>query len=75
MINTGNTVFYNGYNLKVHPGTRNHRGFFVRNTTYKLIEIEQSGWALICEDNATCHYVDPDCLMEKKRRQKRSLIA
>lgn len=63
-----------GYTLKVKSGTRNHRGFFVRDTTYKLIEINQSGWAFICEDNATCHYVDPDCLKAKKRRKKRNLV-
>ncbi|WP_008318445.1 hypothetical protein [Leptolyngbya sp. PCC 6406] len=46
--------------VKVKPETRNHKGFFVRDTDYELVEIEQSGWALICIDEATCHYVDPD---------------
>ena len=50
------------YNLGVVPATRNHKGCFVRDTTYKLIGIDRFGWALICQDDATCHYVDPDCL-------------
>jgi hypothetical protein len=54
----------NIYNLKIEPDTRNHKGAFVRETTYKLIGIEQSGWALICQDNVTCHYIDPACLRE-----------
>ncbi len=52
------------YNIEVEPNTRNHKGCFIRDTTYKLIGIEQSGWALICQDDAICHYVDPDCLRE-----------
>lgn len=52
------------YNIEVEPDTRNHKGSFVRDTTYKLIGIDQSGWALICQDDATCHYVDPACLRE-----------
>ncbi|MEM1255041.1 MAG: hypothetical protein AAGI69_21615 [Cyanobacteria bacterium P01_H01_bin.21] len=58
MINT------NAYNLEVKSGTRNHKGYFVQDTTYRLVDIEQSGWALICQDSTTCHYVDPDCLQE-----------
>lgn len=54
----------NVYNIKVELDTRNHKGSFVRDTIYKLIEIEESGWALICQDNSTCHFVDPDCLLE-----------
>jgi hypothetical protein len=46
--------------VKVKPDTRNHKGFFVQETDYELVGIEQSGWALICIDEATCHYVDPD---------------
>jgi hypothetical protein len=46
--------------VKVKPETRNHKGFFVQETDYELVVIEQSGWALICIDEATCHYVDPD---------------
>lgn len=46
----------------VKPETRNHRGFFVQEGSYKLMGIDSSGWALICVDDATCHYVDPDNL-------------
>lgn len=52
------------YNIEIEPDTRNHKGGFIRDTTYKLIGIEQSGWALICQDDTTCHYVDPACLRE-----------
>ena len=48
--------------VNVKPETRNHKGFFVQDTDYELVSIEQSGWALICIDEATCHYVDPDNL-------------
>jgi len=48
--------------VKVKPETRNHKGFFVQDTAYELVGIEQSGWALICIDEASCHYVDPDDL-------------
>jgi len=48
--------------VKVKPETRNHKGFFVRDAAYELVSIEQSGWALICIDEAVCHYVDPDNL-------------
>jgi hypothetical protein len=49
--------------VEVKPETRNHKGFFVENADYELISIEQSGWALICIDEAVCHYVDPDNLV------------
>jgi hypothetical protein len=52
------------YTIGIEPNTRSHKGFFVRDTAYKLIEIDQAGWALICQDNTTCHYVDPACLRE-----------
>lgn len=52
----------NSHTVSVKPETRNHKGFFVREVDYELVEIEQSGWALICIDEATCHYVDPDNL-------------
>lgn len=52
------------YNIEVESGTRNHKGCFVRDTTYQFMGIDQAGWALICQDEATCHYVDPDCLRE-----------
>ncbi|NEQ31391.1 MAG: hypothetical protein F6K04_10345 [Leptolyngbya sp. SIO4C5] len=48
--------------VEVKPETRNHKGFFVQEAAYKLVGIEKSGWALICIDEATCHYVDPDNL-------------
>ena len=51
-------------NVGVNSGTRNHKGAFVPFAVYKLIEVDQSGWALICQDQATCHYVDPDSLRE-----------
>ena len=44
--------------------TRNHKGPFIQDTVYQLIEIDSSGWALICQDQATCYYVDPVCLQE-----------
>ncbi|MBD1861456.1 MULTISPECIES: hypothetical protein [Trichocoleus] len=50
------------YNVQVESGTRNHKGFFVEDTDYKLVGIDQSGWALICMNDAVCHYVDPDNL-------------
>ena len=50
------------HTVKVKPETRNHKGFFVQDTDYELVGIEQSGWALICIDEVTCHYVDPDNL-------------
>jgi hypothetical protein len=47
----------------IKPETRNHKGFFVQDGDYNLISIEASGWALICVDDAVCHYVDPDNLL------------
>lgn len=52
------------YKFEVQSQTRNHKGSFVRDTTYKLIRIDQFGWALICQDDATCHYIDPERLQE-----------
>ncbi len=49
-------------NVEVKPDTRNHKGFFVQEASYKFMGIDESGWALICIDDATCHYVDPDNL-------------
>jgi hypothetical protein len=49
-------------NVEVKPDTRNHKGFFIQEASYKFMGIDQSGWALICIDDATCHYVDPDNL-------------
>ncbi|MBW4490565.1 MAG: hypothetical protein KME12_22525 [Trichocoleus desertorum ATA4-8-CV12] len=48
------------YNVQIESGTRNHKGFFIEDTDYKLVGIDQSGWALICMNDAVCHYVDPD---------------
>lgn len=59
-----------GYNVKVKTGTRNLQGNFVQETSYKLIGIDQSGWALICIDDASCCFVDPDNLESKTRRPK-----
>lgn len=47
----------------IKPETRNHKGFFVQDADYELVSIEASGWALICVDDAVCHYVDPDNLL------------
>ncbi|HEY9879168.1 MAG TPA: hypothetical protein V6D29_11980 [Leptolyngbyaceae cyanobacterium] len=52
------------YNLRVLPGTRDHRGFFVQDTTYILDSVTSSGWARICLDSAACYYVDPDNFRE-----------
>jgi hypothetical protein len=49
-------------NVRVRPDTRNHKGFFVLEASYRLMEIENNGWALICLDDHVCHYVDPDDL-------------
>lgn len=51
------------HDVDVKPETRNHKGFFVQDGPYTLMEIDKSGWALICIDEAVCHYVDPDNLM------------
>ena len=50
--------------VNVKPETRNHKGFFIQEGDYKLMSIDESGWALICLDDAVCHYVDPDNLKE-----------
>ena len=48
--------------VEVKPETRNHKGFFVQEAAYNLVGLDESGWALICLDEAVCHYVDPDNL-------------
>ncbi|HAX75469.1 MAG TPA: hypothetical protein DCY88_06495 [Cyanobacteria bacterium UBA11372] len=48
--------------VAVKPETRDRKGFFIHETAYKLMGVDQSGWALICLNDATCHYVDPDDL-------------
>ncbi len=57
------------YTVKVLPETRNHKGHFLRHTLYKFIGIDASGWALICQDDMSCHYVDPACLKEVHRKE------
>lgn len=52
------------YNFEVLPETRNHKGCFVQDSSYKLIAVDQAGWALICLDETSCHYVDPDNLRQ-----------
>ncbi|MFN3361327.1 MAG: hypothetical protein ACK421_07885 [Pseudanabaenaceae cyanobacterium] len=54
--------------VKVKPETRNHKGFFVVEETYKLVSIDQNGWALICLDDHVCHYVDPDDLQVEEQK-------
>lgn len=55
-----------GHNVevKLKQDTRNHKGFFIEQGLYKFMGIDQSGWALICVDDVSCHYVDPDSLEE-----------
>lgn len=48
--------------IEVKPETRNHRGSFIQETSYKLVNIDRAGWAFICMNDAVCHYVDPDNL-------------
>ncbi|MGD1866583.1 MAG: hypothetical protein ACFB0D_18695 [Phormidesmis sp.] len=50
-------------NVAIKPETRNHKGFFVQDADYTFVELDKSGWALICVDDAVCHYVDPDNLL------------
>ncbi len=59
-----NDLNNNHATVGIQVGTRNHKGAFIRHAVYKLIEVNQSGWALICQDKASCHYVDPDSLRE-----------
>jgi hypothetical protein len=54
-----NTQNDKGYCFSVLPGTRDHRGFFVQETTYELVDVSATGWAQICLDSAACYYVDP----------------
>lgn len=48
--------------VEIKPETRNHKGCFIREAAYKLVDVDCYGWALICRDEAICHYVDPDNL-------------
>lgn len=49
-------------NIEIKPETRNHKGFFIQEASYNLMDIDRAGWALICMNDAVCHYVDPDSL-------------
>ncbi len=53
-------------NVRVKPETRNHQGYFVPEAPYMLMDLDQNGWALICIDQASCQYVDPDDLRMPK---------
>lgn len=55
-------IFEDFDNIEVKPDTRNHRGCFVQETSYRLVNIDRAGWAFICMNDAICHYVDPDNL-------------
>lgn len=57
------------FNIRVSAQTRDHRGVLVQNKLYSLIEFSPSGWALICERNEVCHYVDPDNLRDMTASQ------
>ena len=57
-------IFDDFNNIEVKPDTRNHRGCFVQETAYKLVNIDRAGWAFICMNDAVCHYVDPDNLQQ-----------
>ncbi|MEM9945581.1 MAG: hypothetical protein AAF810_05905 [Cyanobacteria bacterium P01_D01_bin.36] len=54
-------------NVAIKPETRNHKGFFVQDADYTFVELDKSGWALICVDDAVCHYVDPDNLLAAEK--------
>ncbi|MBD1914002.1 MULTISPECIES: hypothetical protein [unclassified Leptolyngbya] len=62
------------YMFQVTPGTRNHKGCFVQDTTYKLMSINQAGWALICMDEMSCHYVDPANICELTANREVELV-
>ena len=58
----------------VKPGTRNHKGHFVQHASgYELVEIHQSGWAVICLSDAVCHYVDPKNLQVSRDKDSSSV--
>ncbi len=58
------------HRVGVKPGTRNHRGYFVQHASgYNLVEIEDSGWARICLNDAVCHYVDPENLQLSREKE------
>jgi hypothetical protein len=55
------------FDVEIKPDTRNHKGFFIQETAYKLVDVDHSGWALICLNDAVCHYVDPDNLKKSTK--------
>lgn len=57
----------------IKPETRNHKGFFVQQTDFTFVEIDKSGWALICVDDAVCHYVDPDNILAAKLENQQAV--
>ena len=57
----------------IKPETRNHKGFFVQQADYTFVEIDKSGWALICVDDAVCHYVDPDNILAAKLENQQAV--
>ncbi len=54
-----NMLIQDRYTVSVLPGTRDHRGYFVQDSTYELVGVSDAGWARICLDSAACYYVDP----------------
>ena len=59
--------------VAIKPETRNHKGFFVQDADYTFVEIDKSGWALICVDDAVCHYVDPDNILTAESEMPKAL--
>ncbi len=47
------------YDFTVQPDTRDYRGFFVQDSTYRLAGMTKTGWAQICLNETACYYVDP----------------
>ncbi|MCY7273573.1 MAG: hypothetical protein LH702_07460 [Phormidesmis sp. CAN_BIN44] len=57
-------------NVGVKSGTRNHKGYFVQQASgYRLMEIHESGWAVICISDSVCHYVDPANLQRSHHKE------
>jgi hypothetical protein len=59
--------------VAIKPETRNHKGFFVQEADYTFVEIDKSGWALICVDDAVCHYVDPDNILAAELENSKAM--
>ena len=62
------TKIANIHNVEIQKNTRDHKGCFVPDEVYQLVEVTSSGWALICPDNAVCHYVDPAHISQAPQR-------